>query len=122
MFEHISHIDPRVVAFDAKGRITDDDYKTTLIPALESAVEANGKARALLRFGPEFEGYTARAALDDAQFGLTHLRDFEKIAVATDSGWIRNGMELFAHLSTIPVRLFGADQTDAALAWLTQDT
>ncbi|WP_168174947.1 STAS/SEC14 domain-containing protein [Thioclava sp. JM3] len=122
MFTSILHVDPRVVAFDATGEITDQDYTDVLIPALEQAIETNGKARALIRFGEAFEDYTARAALDDAQFGLTHLSDFEKIAVATDTGWIHNGVALFAHLSPIPVRLFAGDQTDAAFVWLTEDT
>ena len=72
----------------------------------------------LIRFGPEFEGYTAAALIDDAVFGLKHMRDFERIAVVTDIGWIRDGVGLLAHLSPIPLKLFPADATEAALAWL----
>tara|TARA_R100000687_G_C6450545_1_gene165057 strand:+ start:226 stop:465 length:240 start_codon:yes stop_codon:yes gene_type:complete len=77
--------------------------------------------RALLRFGERFEGYTPHAMMDDTVFGLSHLRDFAKIAVVSDIGWLRNSVAMFAHFAPIPVRLFPADQTDEALTWLTED-
>lgn len=120
MFKPIPTPTPSIVAFDAIGKITDEDYKSVLIPALEQAIKEHGNVRALLRFGPEFDGYTARAAFDDTVFGIGHLRDFDRIAVASDEGWIRNGVSMFAHLSTVPIRVFDADQTDAALAWLAE--
>ncbi len=118
MFAPIETSNPAIVAFDARGRLTDEDYGKTLIPALERAIADHGRVRALIRFGPEFEGYTAAALIDDAVFGLKHMRDFERIAVVTDIGWIRDGVGLLAHLSPIPLKLFPADATEAALAWL----
>lgn len=120
MFKPIPAPTPSIVAFDAIGKVTDADYKSVFIPALENAIEKHGNVRALLRFGPEFDGYTVPAAFDDTVFGIGHLRDFNRIAVASDEGWVRNGVSMFAHLSTVPIRVFDADQTEAALAWLAE--
>lgn len=121
MFERMATDQTGIVAFDAIGKITDEDYKTLLIPALEEAAKTHGKVRALVRFGEAFEGYTPQAMLDDTVFGLSHLPDFKRIAVATDIGWIRNGVAMFAHLTPIKVHLFPADETAAAIHWLAED-
>ncbi len=122
MFDRIPHADPRVVAFDAIGTISDADYKDVLIPALEDALDANSKVRALIRFGEAFEGYNPHAMVDDTVFGISHLYDFERIAVASDIGWIRHGVAMFAHFSPMPARIFPADQSKAAFDWLTEDS
>lgn len=121
MFNRIETADPRIVAFDAIGTITDDDYRSTLIPALDKAAARHGKVRAALRFGGRFEGYTARAVMDDALYGLSHVRAFERVAVVSDIEWIRRGVAMFAHLSVVPVRIFAAHQTQEAIAWLARD-
>lgn len=118
MFTPIHTDHPATLGFDAKGRITADDYRSTLIPALEDAAARHGKAGMLVRFGPEFEGYEVGAMAEDALFGLRHMNAFGRIAVASDVTWIRHGMAFFAHLVPMPVKLFGATETGQALAWL----
>ncbi|MGV6820753.1 MAG: STAS/SEC14 domain-containing protein [Parvularcula sp.] len=121
MLKTIESNDPTITAFDAVGHLTHDDYKDVLIPALEGAIKTHGKAKALLRFGEGFEGYTVHAMLDDTVFGLSHLNGFERIAVVTDVSWIRQGVALFAHLTPLKVRLFPANGTNEALRWLAED-
>lgn len=121
MLKPIETNDSTITAFDAVGHLTHDDYKSVLIPALEEAIKTHGKAKALLRFGEAFEGYTAHAMLDDTVFGLTHLNAFERIAVVTDVGWIRNGVAMFAHLTPLKARLFPATATGDAIRWLAED-
>lgn len=118
MFTQFQTDHPAVLAFDAKGKISADDYKTTLIPALEAAAQDHGKVGILIRFGPEFEGYTLSGMAEDTVFGLGHFNSFSRIAVVTDIGWIRKGMEVFAHLMPMPVKLFDAEDVMPALAWL----
>lgn len=60
--------------------------------------------------------------VDNTIFGFSHLRDFEKISVVSDVGWIRNSVAMFAHFAPMQLRLFAVDQTDAAFGWLTDDT
>lgn len=106
-----------VLAFKAVGKITAEDYKSTLIPALEEHIKAHGKARFVYVVGPEFEGFEAGAVMDDALFGLTHWRDFERIAVVTDHDWIAAGVRMFMPLIPAETRLFTADKQTDALTW-----
>ena len=107
-----------VLAFDAIGEITGDDYKETLVPAIGSYLKSSEKAHLLLRFGPDFEGYTPHAAVDDALLGLKQLHDFERIAVVTDHTWIAQGLRLFGPLMSASIRVFPLSETDAAFTWV----
>ena len=120
MFKHIASAPPGIVAFEAEGEITDSDYKTILIPAVETAKEALGKVRILLRFGPAFKGYSAHAMLDDTMLGLAHWKDFERLAVVTDVDWIAHGVRLFGPLIPAETRIFPAGDTEAALDWVNE--
>ncbi|MBD3768842.1 MAG: STAS/SEC14 domain-containing protein [Rhodobacterales bacterium] len=117
MFKRMPSAPPGIVAFDAEGKITDSDYKTLLIPAIDAAKAAHGKVRALLRFGPAFEAYDAHAMLDDTMLGLTHWNDFERLAVVTDIDWIRHGVHLFGPLMPAKVRVFPGNELEGALGW-----
>ena len=117
MFTPIKTAPPGIVALNAERKIVDSDYKDTLIPAIDAAVKAHGKARILIRFGPEFGGYTAQAMLDDAGFGLTHYTAFHRIAIVTDIDWLAHGMRLFAPFIPGKMRVFPLASQDEALAW-----
>jgi hypothetical protein len=117
MFKRIPSAPPGIIAFDAEGKITDSDYKTILVPAVEAAIKEHGKARILVRFGPEFETYTAHAMLDDAVFGTAHYTAFERIAMVTDIGWLANSMRFFAPFIPGKMRVFPLASLDEAMAW-----
>ncbi len=80
-------------------------------------ITAEGKVRLVYAIGPEFEGFDAKAALDDALLGLAHWRDFEKIAVVTDRDWITDAMRMFLPLWPAKTKLFTIDQMQDALDW-----
>lgn len=107
-----------ILAFDAIGKITDDDYKSKLVPAIETYLKTSEQAHLLLRFGPDFDGYSAHAAADDALLGLRHLHDFERIAIVTDQHWIAQGMRMFGPLMSAKIKVFPLDETDEALTWV----
>ena len=121
MFTPIKAAPPGIVAFNAEGRVTDEDYKTVLIPAIDAALKAHGKLRALVRFGPEYEGYTLHAMLDDTVLGVGHWNDFERAAVVTDVDWIVHGVHLFAPLIPAKVRTFPIGALSEAIAWVSEE-
>lgn len=117
MLERYQSAPNNVLAIRAVGKITDDDYKTVLIPAVEDQIKATGKVRLVYVIGLEFEDFSARAALDDALLGVVHWRDFERIAVVTDRDWIAKAMRMFMPLLPGEKQLFGIDQLQDAFDW-----
>jgi hypothetical protein len=68
--------------------------------------------------GAEFEGYDAGALMADAGVGMSHLGSFERVAIVTDTEWLRGAVHLFAGFIPGEVRLFGTSESEAARAWI----
>ena len=79
MIEIMTESAGNVLGVRLTGKVTDDDYETVFIPALEKKIAEHGKARIVYYMDSEFEGWNVGAMWDDAKFGLKHRNDFEKI-------------------------------------------
>lgn len=118
MLTSIENLPDGVVGFSAEGTVTDDDYKTVLIPAIEAALKAGGKIRFLYVLGPDFKNYAAGAMWDDSLLGARHYFDFEKIACVTDHEVFAAMIKGFGFLMPAEVRVFPVGELEAAKAWL----
>jgi len=107
-----------VIAVTAHGHITRQDYERDLIPKVLDRIRAEGRVKLLYEIGPDFSGFSAGAAWDDAKLGFLHLADFARVAVVTDHEWMRLGTKIFAPLIPCPVRLFHVSEREAAKAWI----
>ena len=88
MFKFIEGLPPDVMAIEAAGKVTHEDYRDTLIPRAE-AMMAKGPIRMLYVIGREFTGFELEALWDDSAFGIKHWHDFSHAAVVTDNAWLR---------------------------------
>jgi hypothetical protein len=100
----------------AEGKVTKDDYEEVIRPLLHDARRDGRRIRLLYEFAPDFEGFTAGAAWQDARIGLQYLRLFERVAVVSKVAWIRESAHLVGAMLPCPVRVF--PERDGALDWL----
>jgi len=107
-----------VVGISVDGMIGASDYAATIVPLIEAKLARHDKIKMIYRIGPGFEAFTPGAVWADARFGTLHLAGFSKVAVLSDIGWIRHSVRLFAPLIPAEVHVFGADDLDAAKAWV----
>jgi hypothetical protein len=114
----IEGLSENVVAAEAVGRVTADDYESVLMPAVDQATAGGAKARMMLVFGPEFEGYDADAALDDLKMGVHTWGEFERIAFVSDNSGYRALVKGFGFLMPGEVILFAMQELDDAKAWV----
>ena len=98
MIEPSQGFPDNVVACAAKGQVTKKDYEQALIPDVERALERNAKIRCYYELSPEFAGFDAGAAWEDAKLGIEHLTRWERVAVVTDVEWIRLATSAFRFL------------------------
>jgi hypothetical protein len=117
MFRFIEGLPPNVLGIVVIGKITHQDYRDVLIPQAERML-ANGPLDILTVIGPEFKGFEVEALWDDSRFGLKHWNDFNRVAVATDSAWVRGMTTVFAPLFRGEVKLFKFDEVDTAKSWI----
>jgi len=106
------------IALLAKGRLTDTDYQQVMIPRLRELIAKQGKARMMLVMDPGFRGWEAKAAWDDARFGLKHRKDFAKLAMVGPPKWVRWAMDVGAQFISGEVKTFPAKQEKEAWEWV----
>ena len=106
-----------VLGVEATGRITDEDYKDTLIPQAEARM-AKGPIQMLYVLHSDLTDFALEALWDDSAFGLRHWRDFSHIAVVTDHRWMRSAISLFTPFFPGEVRLFSIAQLETAKRWV----
>jgi hypothetical protein len=100
------------------GQVSKDDYDNVLVPAIESALKDYDGLRLLFVMDQDFTGYDMGAMWADSKMGLTYWSGFDRIAVATDKGWVSVAMRAFAPLMPCPLKVFTLSETDDARRWL----
>jgi hypothetical protein len=118
MFKSIEGLPSDVLAIEASGQITHEDYRETLIPTAEGLL-AKGPIRMLYVIGPDFTGFDLEALWDDSAFGFRHWHDFRRIAVVSDHAWVGGVVTMCTPFFHGEVRLFRLAQLPTAKVWIT---
>jgi hypothetical protein len=118
MINLLTDLPPNVLGIEAVGHVSAEDYREVLEPAVEKALAGHDKLRLLYVLGEEFEGYSAGAAWEDTKLGIGHWNAWERIAVVTDGGWIRDAVRAVAWMLPGEVRVFAVERRDDARDWV----
>lgn len=117
MIRILTDMPPGVLGFEASGKLTADDYRQVLAPAIDAASAEGGKVRIVYVFAGEFGGMDAGALWQDLKMGVTDWKAWDRIALVTDQGWLRDGLKAFAWAVPGEARAFTLDERDDAVAW-----
>jgi hypothetical protein len=117
MFNFIEDQGPGVIAIEAVGKVTHEDYRDGLIPRAE-AMMGKGPIKMLYVIGKEFTGFELEALADDSAFGLKHWHDFSHIAVVSDHAWLNATINMFRPFFHGEVRLFRLTELATAKSWI----
>jgi hypothetical protein len=118
MFTPIAEMPRGAIGVSASGRVTAEDRRTVLEPAIASALAAGGKLKLLYVAGPDFTGYEDETPWDEAVFGTRHFFDFERIAFVADEGLHPVAVRALAGIMPAELRVFGTGEIEAAKGWL----
>jgi hypothetical protein len=121
MIEPIDAMPEGTVGFRATGRVTRDEYREVLLPAMRAAAGA-GEVRLLFVVGPGFEGFEPGALVEDTKAGITlgigHPHAWKRTALVTDVDWIANAAHMFAWLTPGELMVRDLDGLEEAKAWV----
>jgi hypothetical protein len=120
MIDMIEGLPEQVLGFKAVGTVTGEDYENTIIPAVLAMAERLHHVRLLYVLGDEFDGFDAKAMLDDAMLGVSRYTAWERVAVVTDVAWLRMSVQAMHFVMPGHFRLFHVSDLDAAKAWLSE--
>ncbi|HWA68914.1 MAG TPA: STAS/SEC14 domain-containing protein [Rhizomicrobium sp.] len=122
MIEILTGFPDNVLAAAAHGKLTGDDYRKVLQPAVEEKMRGPKPVRFFYHLGLDYDGIDMGALVEDARTGLSHWKDWGAIAVVTDAASVRDMVGFFGLFFHHPVRVFFNADYDKAKAWISAVT
>jgi hypothetical protein len=116
MLETMTGLPSGVLGFEVDGELHADDYRDTLLPAVEGAIRRGEKVRIVLVF-ERFDGLSGGALWQDLKMGVEHLTHWERIALVTDIDWMVQLTALFGWMTPGELKHFPLAEREAAIAW-----
>jgi nucleotide-binding universal stress UspA family protein len=118
MIEVLNGFPPTVMGFACKSHVTKEDYEQVLTPAVRQALVDYKNIRLYFRIDPDFSGVAPGALWDDVKLGMEYLFCWDRIAVVTDVGWIRQTFKAFSYMIPCEARVFRLDEVSIAKEWV----
>lgn len=117
MIRTIERMPTGTIGFEAVGKVTEDDYRDVLVPALSEALDRN-EVRLLYVLGDDFESYSPGGVWADTKLWAGHLKAWKRVAIVSDADWLENSVKAFGWMVPGEVRVFDSDDVDDAKEWL----
>jgi hypothetical protein len=115
MIELIDDLPRHVVGISVKGRVTKDECRDILAPAIARSLRWRDKIRLYYELGSRFPG----SGWDDLDLGFEHATCCERIAIVTDVAWVRLTVKTIRFLIPGEIRVFDTIEVEDARAWIT---
>ena len=115
MIEIIEGLPQKVVGITVKGRMTKEDCRDVLMPAMKKSLQRHDKIRLYYELSCRFPG----SAWDDLDLGIEHASRCERVAIVTDVAWVRLTVKALRFLIPGEIRVFPTDQAPEGRAWIT---
>jgi hypothetical protein len=116
MLELIEHLPDNVVGIVARGRVTNDECDHVLRPAVERSLKRHRKVRLYYEVASRFPG----AGWEDLNLAIEKLPQWERIAVVTDTGWVRQTVNALRFLLASEVRVFTTTEAAEGRDWIAE--
>ena len=120
MIERIDDMPAGTVGLRASGKLTRDEYREVLEPALRQGIDT-GELRLVFVLA-DFDGIEPAAIPEDMKTGLSawlgHHSAWKRFALVTDVEWVAKAMHMFAWMTPGEVRIYELDRIEEAKAWL----
>ncbi len=116
MIKELNDMPSGVIGFEASGKLKAEDYRDTVLPALERAA-ASGEVRFLIVMR-DFDGMSGGALWQDLRLGVEHLRAWKRVALVTDIGWMHHMTDLFGWMTPGSTKAFSLADLDEASTWV----
>jgi hypothetical protein len=117
MIKVIENVPVGTIGLKAVGKVTEDDYRDVLLPAVSAALE-RGDVRLLYVLGKDFESYSPGALWADTKLVAGNRKAWKKVAIVSDADWLENSVKAFGWLMPGEVKVFETDDLDDAKEWL----
>ena len=118
MIEILPESEGNVLGVRVSGKLTLEDYKEILIPALNRILKQHHTVRFLTIVDETFRGRDLAATVENFKLGLKIRKQVEKSAIVTDSKLIRVLAYIGSYFARGPVKTFPQSKLQAAWKWI----
>jgi len=108
----IDGLPDNVVGLVAKGRVTAEECDRVLTSIVNSL--QHDKARLYYEIG----SHVPDKRWDDLRIGVERIPQWERVALVTDIGWIRQTVKALGFLLGGEIRVFTTSEAGDGLAWI----
>ena len=115
MIELIEDLPRNVVGISVTGRVTKEECREVLAPAIAKSLRWRDTIRLYYELGSRFPG----SGWDDLDLGFEHASACERIAIVTDIAWVRLTVKAIRFLIPGEIRVFSTIEAEDARAWIT---
>jgi SpoIIAA-like len=115
MIELIDDLPRNVVGISVRGRVTTEECREVLAPAIARSLRWRDKIRLYYELGSRFPG----SGWDDLDLGVESASCCERIAIVTDIAWVRLTVKTIRFLIPGEIRVFATEEAAEARAWIT---
>jgi hypothetical protein len=120
MIETLKNVPANVAAFRATGEVTQDDYKTVLVPQVEQLVKEIDKINFLLLLDTDVQNFTAGAWMQDALLGIKNITKWNRAAIVSDSEGVIKFTDAFSVIVPGEFKGFKKAELEQAIAWVSE--
>ena len=114
MIELIDGLPNNVVGISVTGRVTKEECRDILAPAVQKSLRWRDNIRLYYELGSRFPG----SGWDDLDLGFEHASRCERIAIVTDIAWVRLTVKAIRFLIPGAIRVFATIEAPQARAWI----
>ena len=117
MIKQLDSSTKELLILEARGEITADDYKDTLVPLMEKLLEDNGDIRCVITFDESFTNFTLGAIAQDGLFGMHNITAFKKISIVGLHNWMEELVKMAEFFMPNVIKKFEPEQMQEAIEW-----
>lgn len=114
----IKPLPDNVIGFTAAEDVTADDFKNTVIPAVEEFMKDHKDLNYLLSLNTSITNFTVGSWLQDALLGLKNMTNWNRAAILTESKGIKIFTDVFSKVMPGEFRVYSHDNEGDAIHWL----
>lgn len=118
MLQIMGDVPPHVVGVRALGIVTEEDYKTALVPALEKAAKEVGELNFLMIFENDLGNFSYGAWMQDAKVSLKLFGKWNRIAIVSDQTIVEKLAHIFNFISPAAAKGFPTSDIELATTWV----
>lgn len=113
-------IKDKTIFTTSSGKLAKMDYEE-LLPLVKDLIHKYGAIRWYFEMR-DFEGWSLAAFWKDARFDLSHVNDFDKVAMVGENKWQQVMTSLMKPFTKAEVRFFSLEEREEAAGWIMSDT